>query len=321
MPANLPLFPTLPVYAAGAGLRTEFGMLLPPGNRVTYLRSTGAQSGDSQDIVARLTTTLAAALAECRSGMGDIVYVLPGHAENVSSTALSALVAGTRIIGIGDINRDDAPTFTWNATGSTWAIAVKNVYIQGLRLLMDGANGVVAAINITASGCTLVGNYMRWSSSAALLATTAITVGSAGTDTIIASNDIYGAAAGVCTDGIVLLGATVPSRTKIIGNHINAAAVSATGLIRVSVAALGVLIDSNVINNVTAASIAGISFGNVATGGTCRNNHITVLSTGGVSLGVTGITVGGTNNKTGYFNNFVVNDPNASGFLAPAVDT
>ena len=72
--------------------------------------------------------------------------------------------------------------------------------------------------------------------------------------------------------------------------------------------------------NLAATSIAAINYANVATTGTCRNNHITVFSTGAVSAGVTGITVGGTGNLTGYFNNFVVNDPNKSGFLAPVAD-
>lgn len=320
MSAGLPLFPALQYTSNGAGIRTDYGVLLPPGTRVTYVRSTGVQSGDTQDIAARLVTTLAQGLLECRAGMGDIVYVLPGHSETVTSTSFTGVV-GARVIGLGDINRDDAPTFTWSSTGATWAISSKNMYFSGLRLLMDNANGVVAPINITASGCSFVSNFMRWSTDGTHLATTAITVGSGATDTFIGYNDIYGAAAGVCTDGIVLLGATVPSRTKIIGNNINAAAVAATGLIRVSVAALGVIIAENILNNVAAASIATISYANVACGGSCYNNKSTVLSTGAISAGVTGITVGGTTNVTGYFNNLVVNDPNKSGLLEPAADT
>jgi hypothetical protein len=186
---------------------------------------------------------------------------------------------------------------------------------------MDGANGVTAPINITAPGCRLIGNYQRWSSGASNLATTAITVGSTATDTVIAFNQIDGVAAGVCTDGIVLLGATTPDRTIIARNIVQAAAVSATGLIRVSVAAKNILIDANVLTNLAATSIATISFANVAVTGACRDNHSTVFSTGAISAGVTGITVGGTNNLVGFFNNLVVNDPNKSGLLEPAADT
>jgi hypothetical protein len=255
--------------------------------------------------------------------MGDTILVYPGHAENVGTTDMANLVAGTRVLGVttGSGNQTTAPTFTWNATGSTWAINKANCEFSGLRMLMDGANGVVAPINITAPGCRLVGNYQRWSSSAALLATTAITVGSTATDTVIANNAIYGAPLGICTDGIVLLGATTPDRTVIANNVIMAAAVSATGRVRVSVATLGLLIENNVMVNLAATSIAAINFANVATTGFIRNNHIRVFSTGGVSLGVTGITVGGSSNLIGYANNFVQNDVSASGFLAPALDT
>lgn len=321
MPANLPLFPTLQAVAGSQGFRTEYGTFLPPATRVTYVRSTGVQSGDPQDIAARILPTLDAGLKECRSGLGDIVYVLPGHTETVTSTFLASLVAGTRIIGLGDINRDDAPTFTWSSAAATWAISVKNVYIQGLRLLMDNFNGVTAPINITAAGCTLNSNFMRWSSGASLKATTAITVGSAATDCFIGYNDIYGVAAGICTDGIKLLGATTPDRFKCIGNNFCAAATSANGLINVSVAALAIQIENNKICNLAATSIAGISFANVACTGSCSSNNITVFSTGAVSLGVTGITVGGVANLVGYFQNFTVNDPNKSGFLTPAADS
>ncbi len=327
MPALDTTVTRLPYADFQAGNQSERGIYVSPGSRVILLCNSTGRTGDDAAVTQRFyggtQGTLAGAMALCRANMGDTILVLPGHAENVSSTALSALVAGTRIIGVttGGPNQSTAPTFIWNATGSTWAIAVANVEISGLRLIMSGANGVVAPINITAAGCRLIGNYMDWSSSAALLATTAITVGSGATDTLIAYNEIYGVAAGVCTDGIVLLGATVPSRTKIIGNNIHAACVSATGLIRVSVAALGVIIAENNLNNVAATSIATISYANVACTGSAYNNKSTVYSTGALSAGVTGITVGGTNNLTGYFNNLVVNDPNKSGLLEPAVDT
>lgn len=310
-----------------AGNASERGIYVSPGSRVILLCNSTSRTGDDPNYTSRIyggtQGTLASAMSLCRANMGDTIFVLPGHSENVSSTALANLVAGTRVVGVttGFPNQSTAPTFTWNATGSTWAISVANCEFSGLRLLMDQANGVTAPINITASGTRLIGNYMSWSSGASLLATTAITVGSGATDTVIANNDIYGVAAGVCTDGIKLLGATVPSRTIIARNKMIAAATSANGLINVSVAALGLIIEANSIVNLAATSVAGISFANVGATGTCEDNRITVFSTGAVSAGVTGITVGGTNNLVGFFNNYTVNDVNKSGLLTPAVDT
>lgn len=317
--ALLPTFDSLPLYTQVGGLRTGYATVLPPGGLVTYLRSTGATNLDPPEIKDRLTTTLAQALLQCRANAGDVIYVLPGHAENVTTSP--TFIAGVRIIGVGDIARDDAPTFTWTATTSQWAITVKNVEISGLRLLCDGANGVVKAIVTTAAGMQMKGNFIRWSSGASNLATIGIEIGSGATDTAILGNYITGVAAGSVTDGIKLVGATVPSRTRISGNAIIAAGVSATGLIDVTVAALNLIIQGNLIENVTASSIAAISFANVACDGMCCDNYITVKSTGALSAGVTGITVGGTNNLVGFHQNFVVNDVNKSGILAPAADT
>jgi len=47
-------------------------------------------------------STLAAAVAKCVAGRGDIIYVLPGHAENISTADyLTNLKANTKIIGLG----------------------------------------------------------------------------------------------------------------------------------------------------------------------------------------------------------------------------
>src|SRR5690348_2323963 len=117
MSANLPLFNDLPYYGVNAGISTSLGTLVPPGSKiVAYVRSTGVQSGDPQFIFDSLVTTLQAGLNECRSGMGDIVVVLPGHSETVTSTSFTGVI-GARVIGMGDISRDDAPTFTWSSTG------------------------------------------------------------------------------------------------------------------------------------------------------------------------------------------------------------
>lgn len=321
------LIPGIQFTGFQAGIASERGIYVSGGARIILLCNSTARTGDDPNVTARIyggtQGTLASAMSLCRANMGDVILVLPGHAENVGATALANLVAGTRIIGVSTSgpNQDSAPTFTWNATTSTWAISVKNVEISGLRLLMDGANGVVAPINITAAGCQLKNNYMRWSSGASTLATTAITVGSGATDCVIYGNQVDGVAAGVCTDGIKLLGATTPDRFVCANNVMQAAATSANGLINVSVAATRILIAANQITNLAATSVAAISFANVAASGQVSDNYLTVFSTGAVSAGVTGITVGGTNNLCGFFQNFVVNDVNKSGFLAPVADS
>ncbi len=317
MPAGVP-FPDLPLYDLGAGIKTDFGTLLPPGTRITYVRSTGVQTGDPQSIAGRLLTTLNAACAECRSGMGDVIFVLPGHSENITgANALSNLVAGTRIIGLGSLNQSNAPTLTWTATASQIAVAVADVSISGLRLLMDGANGVVKALNVTAPGFRLTNNYMRWSSGASNLATIAIEVGSTATDCVIAGNYVTGVAAGVVTNGIIAVGATVPSRLQIIGNNFQVACAAATGMINVTVAALNVTIANNILSNITAASAAVITLANVATTGVISDNYMALLADGSPPVPI----VFGAAAVYKAFQNFCSDQANTSGFLRPVAAT
>lgn len=303
-----------------AGNASERGIYVSPGSRVILLCNSTSRTGDDPNYTSRIyggtQGTLASALSLCRANMGDTILVLPGHSENVSSTALANLVAGTRVIGVttGFPNQSTAPTFTWNAAASTWAISVANCEFSGLRLLMDGANGVTAPINITAAGTRLIGNYMRWSSGAANLATTAITVGSGATDTIIANNQISGVAAGAVTDGIKLLGATTPDRTMIARNTIIAAGPT-TSLVNVSVAAIDLLIEGNLMYNMTAASTACVAFAAAASNGILANNMFAVLNNGtAASQGVTF----GAGCLVKAFQNFCSDEPQKSGVLAPA---
>lgn len=319
-------FGDLPWLNSNIGYQTDYGVWSPPGSRVFYVCN-GSRTGDDSQFTARLVggggsnSTLANALSMCRAGMQDTIYILPGHSENVTdATMLTGLVAGTRVIGLGYPNRDDAPTFNFTATGSQWAVAAKNCLFAGLRLLMDGANGVVKAINVTASGTQFVNNWMRWSSGAANLATIALEVGSTATDFLFYGNTVRGVAAGVVTDGIKIVGATPPSGYRIEKNKMHAAVTSATGLINVTVAALNGYIGYNTIENMTASSIAAITFGNVACDGECEYNNITVKSTGAHVANTTGITIGA-GCLVGFHQNFSVNDPLKSGLLIPAADT
>lgn len=311
------MFGNLPFSSGGAGMVFPQGTMLPPGGRVTYVRSTGPQDGDDPSLTKRLFLTLSAALAQCRSGLGDIVIVLPGHSENVTDALmLTNLVNGTRIIGAGDPMQDDAPTFRWTATASQWAITKKNVLITGLRLRCEGANGVVKAINITNSGNTLMGNYIEVASGAALKSTIAIEVGSGATDTTISANYITGTETHNVTDCIKLVGATVPSRFTMTDNIVMASATAANGLLHITVAAKRCLIMRNTFYNTHTASTACVAVDAVAADGILQTNYYGIL-TDGVAAS-TGVTFGaGSLFKS--FNNQTCDEPNKSGVLAPAV--
>lgn len=308
------------------GLRTQYGLILPPGARVAaYVRSTGVQSGDDAFLAQNLVTTLAAGCARVRPNMGDFVVVLPGHAETVdvaqSAAFNAALVAGTKIVGVG--RGSNMPAFTWNIATAGWVLAVNDVMIAGLHLLTAGSGAFITsnttlAISITGNDVALYNNDIECGTG---FANTVSLIAVSGTASRfdISGNIIRGQVSATLSTQITLSG--TGSDGRIADNEIIAGAIVATGNINITGAVPRLKILRNVINNFTVASVAAIAYANVAITGQCAYNTMTVLSTGAVSAGVTGITVGGTNNLTGYFQNFCVNDPNKSGLLVPAVDT
>ena len=102
-------------------------------------------------------TTLASALAQATASKGDIIYVMPGHAETLTA-ALAVNVAGIKIIGLG--NGSNRPTFT--LTGQVPAFNVKgaNTTISNLAFYSATASTSyamnlmrVAASNVLIAGC------------------------------------------------------------------------------------------------------------------------------------------------------------------------
>src|SRR5688572_24258964 len=144
-----------PVYNPHpAGVDLGNVMILPTGANIVYLRSTGPADYAPPALTGRIVPTLAAALRQCRSGRADTVLVLPGHSESVAdATMLDNLVSGTRIIGYGRGSMQ--PVFRWTATASQWILNDADVLIRGLRLRMEGANGVVKALAWTGADCRI----------------------------------------------------------------------------------------------------------------------------------------------------------------------
>lgn len=294
------------------GLRTQYGLILPPGARVAaYVRSTGVQSGDDAFLAQNLCTTLAQGLARARPGMGDFVVCLPGHTESVAdaTTFSAALVAGTKIIGVG--RGSNMPTFTWTATGAQWAIAVNDVQLAGIRISPIGINAVVLPVNITGTDCSI--NYCEFVvSTTAIAPTNVITVAATALRADISGNKFRGLAASVPTTIITVAGAVTD--VSISDNEFNAPAVAATGHVNVSGAALGLRIFRNQMYNTAAASTVCISFAAAVSDGQVADNRFCVLNNGvAANQGVTF----GAGSLVKANQNFCSDESARSGVLAP----
>lgn len=98
----------------------------------------GMYPGNYPDGTPVFYTTLALASAGCLANRGDVIFVMPGHTENISSaTAITLSVAGVTVIGLGTGSL--RPTFTLD----TVATARINV----------------TAANITIANCIFVANF------------------------------------------------------------------------------------------------------------------------------------------------------------------
>lgn len=129
----------------------RFADVLTPGN-VWFVSSVTGVAGGGYIAEAPLPT-LQAAIDLAEANKGDVIFILPGHAENIAAAGgITCNKAGLRIIGLGvGSNR---PTFTWTATAATWLISAANVAVENIRCTV-GIDEVVSLFSVTAANASL----------------------------------------------------------------------------------------------------------------------------------------------------------------------
>ena len=300
-------------------------VLVPTGGKVIYVHSSGASALDQ--LPAGIPgnpdgffTTLNAAFATCRDNRGDVIVCLPGHSESLASsggTDLSNIKAGVRVVGASN-GITDMPTLRWTATTAQWAISSANCTFENLRLRLEGANGVVKAINVTGAGTTFKKCRIQTGSGASNKATIAIEVGSAATEFQFDDCYMYGVT-GAVTDGIKFVGATVPSNFHIRNSRFVLPATEINGIIHVTVAALDNIIEGCIFQNTVASSTACVVLDNVATTGFMVNCDMSDLNDGTATA--QGVIVGGASVLWRFSRTFEVDEKAKNSILSPGVGT
>jgi hypothetical protein len=308
-------------YAAISG---PFGTLVKPGGRIAaYVRSTGAQDGEDHFAASGLlVSTIGAGLKRCRSGKGDVVFVLPGHTESVSSADFfSDLVAGTQLIALGRPGASNNPTLTWTATASTFLLDVADVTVMGFNMNMAGINDVVAPITFSAAGCALIGNFITLQDAAASAgAVTPITVASGANNCVIAGNKMLSDDAGEPQTNVISITGAVDN-LEIAGNRINCTLASATaGIVQVGAAATNLDIHDNLFYNTVEDGICiRVADTFAATGWVYRNFGKTIDAGGTVANTAKLVSFEGTTESLlGCFENYATDEATASGVISPA---
>jgi len=100
--------------------------------------------------------TLDYAIGRCTASNGDVIYLMPGHAESLTSaTSLTMDVIGVKVIGLGwGATR---PTFTiTTANTATWNVTAASCWIENVLIVSNFLNIAAAmTVSATADGLTL----------------------------------------------------------------------------------------------------------------------------------------------------------------------
>lgn len=125
----------------------------------------------------------------CTPGRGDILFVLPNHAESISDATSTLLqCSGVAVVGLGA--GSSRPTFTWDtAATANIPVAGTNISIQNCTLV---ANFADVASAFTAVGCSIT----------ASIAGTTMTVSAVGSGTIYPGATLYGT--GVTANTVII---------------------------------------------------------------------------------------------------------------------
>ena len=95
--------------------------------------------------------TLDYAIGACTANNGDIIYVMPGHAETIiAAGGIDADVAGITIVGLG--NGANRPVFTFaTSTSADMDVDAANISIENVKFDFTGIDGIIAGIDVNAA--------------------------------------------------------------------------------------------------------------------------------------------------------------------------
>jgi len=151
--ANSPLFMT----KTPGGMMSVVNASIFPGN-IFYVDS--GETVDGADTAGFGThpdapfLTIDFAVGQCTADQGDVIFVLPGHAETVSEAAGLALdVAGIEIIGVGSGAAQPTVTFD-TADTADMDVDAANITVDNIHFIAGFAD-IVAAIDVNADDFTL----------------------------------------------------------------------------------------------------------------------------------------------------------------------
>ena len=184
-------------------------------NNSTVLPEGGIGGSNGNDgTYLRPFSTIDYAIGRCTANRGDIIAVMPGHAETVTATSIAMDVAGVSIVGLGLGTK--RPTLTYGAAAATITVSAANVSVKNILHVANFADVATYYTVGAAKDLALDSNEFRDTSSI-LNALTVVTTGA----TANAADGLYFA-----ENRVSSLGTTAATTAIVLGAAIDRMRVS-----------------------------------------------------------------------------------------------
>lgn len=280
-----------------------------------FVDSTSGSSANSGLSPDRAVATIQQAIDKCTAAKGDVVVVMPGHAETVTATSIAINKSGITIVGLG--NGSARPTLTYGAAAATITVSVANVTVKNIVHVANFDDVAVAYTLTTAKQFRVEGSEFLDTSSVlhfvSLVSTT--TTDNAADGLAFVGNLVYGLAA---TDGPCVVVAGNILRLNISDNVVDKAVTNdAAHLVSLAAkAATGARIERN---RCTFAALSNQSAGTLITGsgtassGIVADNYVAQIDTSTALIATAGT-------KLSFIQNFMSGAADKSGTIFPAAD-
>lgn len=259
--------------------------------------------------------TVQAAIGLCTAAKGDVIIVMPGHAETVTATSIALSTSGVTIIGLGNgLNR---PVFTFGAAAATITVSAANCAWKNCDFLSNFLDVAAAFTLSTAKDFTLDGNTFRATSSALNFLSLVVTnaTDNAADGLTVSNNRYRGLAA---TENAVISVLANLDRLVVVGNYVDKVATNDAG--QFITLSSKVITSADISRNVLSVlGSAGATVGIFLTGSATTCTGIVSYNLIG-SLDTTTEIISTTGTKLRFFENYYTGTGDASGKLWPVVD-
>ncbi len=265
-------------------------------------------------------STIEYALSQCVANRGDIIMVMPNHAETIANaTTLTLDVAGVAIVGLG--NGSSRPTLTFS-TANTANIPVTAANVS-VKNILHVANFLAVASVYTATGTATPTDFTiedcEFRDSTSVLNFLTIVTGNATAASMngftFSSNRVLGLGTTAATTAVKM--ASAQARQQYLNNFVNQPALNDTA----ALAAFGannqtsLLMDGNNVVRPSTSTTGGSLFsgGSTASSGYIINNYSWHLDATDGLLAPTGTALGFQNNYC-----MITGAADKSGLINPA---